>query len=201
LVPNVSEQAPVDVVTVRIPLPPAPPERAPSLSDSALGFGSYDDLVALKGQVGLHALEQKRLNDELTYSPASAELVLSGLRGLDPQPSLVVNEGDAIVACFRLSQRVAEQPGPGYRMTTEGMPVPSSMNRSRLGLLHHRLAMRLSGDVNAAARPFMMLIDAPGVRRTDIKLGARPCPVVTAEMWNDSSYTLEQLEALATTRG
>jgi hypothetical protein len=200
LVANASEMGPADVVCVRIPLPLSPPERIPSpaVGDSPTGFTSYDDLATLRGAVGLHALEQARANNAQVYSSASADAVLDRLRVLDPQPSLVINEGDSLAAMWRLSAKVTETTSPGYGLNAEGMPVPTLRNMSRFGLVHHRLALKLGGDVNAAARPFALLVDAPGTRRTDIKIGARPCPIVTAEIWNDNTYTLENLEALAT---
>jgi hypothetical protein len=71
---------------------------------------------------------------------------------------------------------------------------------SRFGLLHHRLALNHGGDVNAASRPFMLLIDAPGIRRHDIRLGLKPAPTVEAEIWHDARFTLEELAALANQR-
>jgi len=190
------------VITVRIPLPVSQPERVvpPVVGDLPHGFGSYDDMAEMRARVGLVALEQKRKNDEQSYDARTAENVMARLRALDPQPSLVVNEHDCIVACWRLSQRVTDTASPAYRLNIENVPVPSNANMSRFGLLHHRLAMRLAGDTSAAARPFMLLVDAPGIRRQVLKIGNKPGPVVTAEIWNDNTYALETLEALATAR-
>jgi hypothetical protein len=198
IVANVSEMGPADVVTVRIPVPVAPPERlvSPAVGDNPNGFHSYDDFAGLRGAVGLHALEQKARNDEQRYDPGSAEGVLAKLHALAIPPSLVVNEHDAVVAMWRLSERVTEAASPAYKLNSENLPVPSNMNTTRFGLLHHRLAMRLGGDTLAAARPFMLLCDAPGIRRSDIKVGRIPGPVVTAEILHESTYTLESLEAL-----
>jgi len=185
---------------LRVPVPLTPPERIepPVAGGLPIGFGSYDDLAGMKGAMGLAAIRQKEANDAAVYAPTEAENILARLRALDPQPTLAVNEHDAIVAFWRLDQRIIEQPGPGYRMTAEGLPVPTNVNASRFGLLHHRLALVHGGDVNAAARPFMLLCDAPGTRRTDIKLGRLPSPVVTAEIWNDNVVAIDALETLAT---
>jgi hypothetical protein len=199
LVQNVSEMAPCEIVALRVPLPLAPPERIepPVLGGLIGGFGSYDDLAAQRAAVGLAALRQKDANDAMVYDSRSAEGVMARLRSLDPQPTLAVLEHDAIVVFWRLTSRIIEQPGPGYRMTPEGLPVPTNLNLSRFGLLHHRLALVHGGDCNAAARPFMLLCDAPGTKRTDIRIGAKPAPVVSAEIWNDEAVSIEALEALA----
>jgi len=198
LVANVSEMGPADVVTVRIPVPLAPPERliSPAVGDNPTGFGSYDDFAGLRGAVGLHALEQKRRNDEQVYDPGSAEGVMARLRALETPPSLVICEWDAVVAMWRLAERVTEAASPAYRLNAENLPVPSNVNSTRFGLVHHRLALKLGGDTMAAARPFMMLADAPGTRRTELKVGGRPGPVTTAEILHDGTSTLENLETL-----
>jgi len=198
IVANVSEMGPASVVTVRIPIQVAPPERlvSPAVGDNPNGFHSYDDFAGLRGAVGLHAIEQKARNDEQRFDPGSAEGVLAKLRALEIPPSLVINEHDAVVAMWRLSERVTEAASPAYRLNAENLPVPSNVNSTRFGLLHHRLAMRLGGDTLAAARPFMLLCDAPGIRRFDIKVGRIPGPVVTAEILHDSTYTLESIETL-----
>jgi len=202
IVPNASEVAASDVVAVRFPLQLIAPERLDAVApDSPAGFGSYDDMATMRGRAGLVALEQKRANDTLAYASASAVDVMDRLRGLSAPPSLLVSEGDAVVAVWRLSERHEERPSPGYRLTGEGMPVTTNIPASRFTLLHHRLALNLGGDVNAAARMFMFLIDCPGTRRQDISNGRGLPPVVTAEIVHENTFTLEQLEELAIRKG
>jgi hypothetical protein len=146
------------------------------------------------------ALAQKVRSETTVIDPDAAETVKARLRALgDLRPSLVVNECDALAVCWRLSGFLTETI-PSYKRGPSGIPMPMQSTDTRFGLLHHRLALNHGGDVNAAARPFMLLIDAPGIRRHDIRVGLKPAPTVEAEVWHDSTFALEELEALANRR-
>lgn len=201
-VPNVSEGAPQTIVGVRIPIQPSSPERIEPPVPGGLtnGVAHYDDLAAMRGAVGLAALRQKVENDTPSYDPRSAEGIIARLLALDPQPCVVTNEVDAIMAVWRLAAPMIASTGPGYKLSGEGVPVPVTINATRFGLLHHRLALRLGGDCNAAAKPFMLLADAPATKRYDIRSGRKPVPVAETYLIHENTITMEEMEQLAAPR-
>src|SRR5260370_41046687 len=96
---NTSELSQPDVLYAVFPLPMVAPER----------IGFYD--TGHKDEMG--AMLTAKLNqvtrfDRPIYDPSAAEDVRAKLAALDLKPSLVINAGDRIEACWRLAKSVAE---------------------------------------------------------------------------------------------
>jgi hypothetical protein len=185
-----SAPAPFDNVVALFPLP--------FVEASRLAFpppgGSENSMIAIQGRALEGQLRQARAEGTV-IDPDAGELVCARLRALgELGPSLVIHEGDRISALWRLSERFTEPSiGHGY---SAGQPVLGGTGV--FANLLHRLAARLDGDRMEIARPSHLLLDTPGTRRQDIKLGRTPSPVVTAEVWSERLFSLDEIVALTT---
>jgi hypothetical protein len=153
------------------------------------------------GQMLSAKLNQVTRFDRPIFDPSAAEHVRAKLAALDLKPSLVINAGDRIEACWRLSKAVPENhiAFPRSKLSA-GVPVAmSTIEASRFVLVNHRLALKLGGDVRFANLPVSALLEVPGTSRGDIQQGLRPHFEVTAEILTETLYDFEDIMEWVTT--
>jgi hypothetical protein len=189
---NNSELSEPDVLYAVFALPMISPER--------IGYfdtGHREEM----GQMLTAKLNQVTRFDRPVYDPSAAEDVRAKLAALDFKPSLVINAGDRIEACWRLSHHVPETniAFPGWKASA-GVPVAmSAIEASRYVLCNHRLALKLGGDVRFANLPVSAVLEVPGTSRNDVQQGRLPHHPVTAEIVSDALYDFEAIMEWVTT--
>jgi hypothetical protein len=108
--------------------------------------------------------------------------VLARVDAHAPRPSLVIDEGDRLLALWRLSASLVEPDAAGF-----------DWHRMRSVVVGHRLAVKLGGDCRFADDPCGALVDLPGSAREDVF----PTHTVTATVLHDETTTIDALEEWA----
>jgi hypothetical protein len=163
------------LIVVRIAIPEVPPEQIKTAATD----------MAARGDVLRQHLAQLRNEKRVDFH--ARMLAWDRLRTLPLLPNAVIDSADVMYAVWKLDEPLKEHAFASF-----------AYERSHAVWAAHRIATMLGQSASFAHEPGRIWIDAPGVIRLDVRMGAHVATFRTsATLLRDSPYTFEEVEAFS----